>query len=151
MAARPGDPEPGPPPGHRATAAAGAAEKMVAVTALERYAAKKVGGPGGRGFVPGVEEVAGEDQGFGMWRAVACALALAPAAFAAQPEKLEMYVLEGSAAGIGEAARGLELRDVKHSAAGTTAEAVLTARQASKLRAQGVTCELRCATARARR
>ena len=69
---------------------------------------------------------------------VACLLALAPAAVAAQRAKLEMYVLEGSAAGIGEAARGLELRDVKRSATTTTAEAVLTESQASQIRARGV-------------
>ena len=74
--------------------------------------------------------------------AVACLLAIPSAAPAAQREKLEMYVLEGPADKVAEAARGLELRDVEHSTAGTKAEAVLTERQATKIRAQGVTVSL---------
>src|SRR5919109_26482 len=59
-----------------------------------------------------------------------------------QREKLEMYVLEGPAAKLAEATKGLELRDVRHTEAGIRAEAVLTARQAAKIRAQGVKVEL---------
>jgi murein tripeptide amidase MpaA len=73
---------------------------------------------------------------------VACLLAIPSAVPAAPPEKLEMYVLEGSGAEVAEAARGLELRDVEHSTAGTKAEAVVTARQAMKIRAQGVRVSL---------
>jgi hypothetical protein len=53
-----------------------------------------------------------------------------------------MYVLEGPAAKLAEATKGLELRDVRHTEAGIRAEAVLTARQAAKIRAQGVKVEL---------
>ena len=55
-----------------------------------------------------------------------------------QREKLEMYVLEGPAGKVAEAAQGLELADVEQTNAGTKAEAVLTARQAAKIRAKGV-------------
>ncbi len=69
---------------------------------------------------------------------VASVLALPSAAPAAQREKLEMYVLDGPADKVAEAARGLELSDVEHSPAATKAEAVLTERQATKIRAHGV-------------
>jgi murein tripeptide amidase MpaA len=55
-----------------------------------------------------------------------------------QREKLEMYVLEGPAASFAEATKGLELLDIQQTAEGTRAEAVLTRRQAAKIRAQGV-------------
>jgi murein tripeptide amidase MpaA len=74
--------------------------------------------------------------------AVACSLAIAPVAAAAQREKLEMYVLEGPADKVAEAARGVELTDVKQSTAGTKADAVLTEQQAMKIRAQGVKVSL---------
>ena len=66
------------------------------------------------------------------------ATASASVSAGAKHEKLEMYVLEGSAEQIAEAARGLELTDVSYTAAGTRAEAVLTVRQAAKLDARGV-------------
>ncbi len=44
---------------------------------------------------------------------VVCALAAAPGALAAQREKLEMYVLNGPADEVAQAARGLELEDVE--------------------------------------
>jgi hypothetical protein len=56
----------------------------------------------------------------------------------AKREKLEMYVLEGPADKVAEAAKGLELRDIEHTDAGTKAEAVLTAREAAKIRKLGV-------------
>jgi hypothetical protein len=59
-----------------------------------------------------------------------------------QREKLEMYVVSGSAADVGEATKGLELIDIRRTADSTTADAVLTARQAAKLRAQGLTVRL---------
>src|SRR5688500_18487311 len=55
-----------------------------------------------------------------------------------QRERLEMYVLEGPAADFGEATKGLELLDIQQTAEGTRAEAVLTRRQAAKIRGQGV-------------
>jgi hypothetical protein len=60
----------------------------------------------------------------------------------AQREKLEMYVLEGPADKVAEAASGLELKDVEHTSAGTKAEAVLTPGQAAKIRASGVNVSL---------
>jgi hypothetical protein len=69
-------------------------------------------------------------------------LAIPSAAPAAPREKLDMYVLRGPADRVAEAARGLELSDVKHSRSGTKAEAVLTERQAAKIRAQGVRVSL---------
>jgi hypothetical protein len=72
--------------------------------------------------------------------AVVGSLATASAAVPDGPqrEKLEMYVLEGPAGTVAEAAKGLELMDVEQTNAGTKAEAVLTARQATKIRAKGV-------------
>jgi hypothetical protein len=70
--------------------------------------------------------------------AIAGLLVIAPAASGASREKLEMYALNGPAAKVGEAARGLELKDISQSRSRTRAEAVLTARQAAKIREQGV-------------
>jgi Zinc carboxypeptidase len=59
-----------------------------------------------------------------------------------QREKLEMYVVSGPAADFGEGTKGLELVDIRYAADTTTADAVLTARQAAKLRKQGLTVRL---------
>ena len=70
--------------------------------------------------------------------------ALPTTTLAASPkrEKLDMYVVSGPAADVGEATKGLELVDIRHTADSTTADAVLSARQAAKLRAQGITVRL---------
>ncbi len=70
--------------------------------------------------------------------------ALPTTTLAASPkrEKLDMYVVSGSAADVGEATQGLELVDIRHTADGMTADAVLTPRQAAKLRKQGISVRL---------
>ena len=60
----------------------------------------------------------------------------------AKPDKLEMYVLTGPADKVAQATRGIELVDIRHTPEGTQAQAVLTARQAAKVRAQGVRVDL---------
>ena len=79
--------------------------------------------------------------GFGL-AVLLASLAIAPVAADPRREKFEMYVLEGPADKIAEAARGLELRDVEHTSAGTKAEAVLTPGQAAKIAATGVRVSL---------
>ena len=66
------------------------------------------------------------------------ALGLAPPAAGQSSEGLEMYGLEGSAETIAETVGGAELIDVEPTPAGIRADAVLTAEDASKLRARGV-------------
>ena len=56
----------------------------------------------------------------------AIALAVTPAASGQGSARLEMYTLEGSAAGIADAAGGVELAGVEQTASGIRAEAVLT-------------------------
>src|SRR5829696_4607197 len=74
--------------------------------------------------------------------AVAGALVMAPAAAGARREKLEMYVVQGPVDKVADAMRGVELRDIEQSTSGTKADAVLTASQAAKARAQGVKVDL---------
>ena len=74
--------------------------------------------------------------------AVVGALPTTTSAASPKREKLDMYVVSGSAADVGEATQGLELVDIRHTAEGITADAVLTARQAAKLRQQGITVRL---------
>ncbi len=83
---------------------------------------------------------------FKVWFALSLVFVLSSppmAATAAEPqnEKLEMYVLEGSADAIAEATKGLELLDVQVTAAGTRVEVVLTRREAAKIRAQGISVD----------
>ena len=59
-----------------------------------------------------------------------------------QAERLEMYVLNGPAAEVAEATKGLELADVRNTTRGTRAEVVLTARQVDAIRAQGIKVSL---------
>jgi zinc carboxypeptidase/immune inhibitor InhA-like protein len=74
--------------------------------------------------------------------AIAGLLVIAPGASGASREKLEMYVLNGPAAKVADAAKGLELTDIKQSRSRTRAEAVLTAGQAATIREQGVKVKL---------
>ena len=75
--------------------------------------------------------------------AIAAALITAPSAIAAAgDEKLDMYVLQGPADKVAEAAQGVELSDIQQTPAGTKADAVLSARQANKVRKHGVKADL---------
>ena len=79
-----------------------------------------------------------------LWTVVSLALILAMPPLTAvaggpQNEKLEMYVLQGPADAVAEATAGLELINIQHSTDGTTsAEVVLTRREAARIRAQGI-------------
>ena len=70
------------------------------------------------------------------------ALAVTPAASGQGSARLEMYTLEGSAAGIADAAGGVELAGVEQTASGIRAEAVLTEAQRAKVAAAGVKVRL---------
>ena len=72
----------------------------------------------------------------------AIALSIAPAATGKGHERLEMYMLRGNAATIGELTAGVELAGVRRTASGLRAEAVLTDSQRAKLAAAGVKVRL---------
>jgi murein tripeptide amidase MpaA len=77
------------------------------------------------------------------WTVLALVLILATPPLTAvaggpQNEKLEMYVLQGPADAVAEATAGMELLNVQHTTDGTTAEVVLTRREAARIRAQGI-------------
>jgi hypothetical protein len=72
---------------------------------------------------------------------VAVAIALAPAG-AQGRDALQMYTLKGNAGKISKAASGVELVDVRQTASGIKADAVLTSAEHSKLAASGVDVEL---------
>jgi hypothetical protein len=72
---------------------------------------------------------------------VAVAIAIAPAG-AQGRDALQMYTLKGDAAKISKAASGVELVDVRQTASGIKADAVLTSAEHSKLAASGVDVEL---------
>jgi hypothetical protein len=72
---------------------------------------------------------------------VAVAIAVAPAG-AQGRASLQMYTLKGDAATISQAATGVELIDVRQTASGIKADAVLTRAQHSKLTASDVDVEL---------
>jgi hypothetical protein len=72
---------------------------------------------------------------------VAVAIAIAPAG-AQGRDALQMYTLKGDAAKISKAASGVELVDVRQTASGIKADAVLTSAEHSKLAASGVHVEL---------
>ncbi len=73
---------------------------------------------------------------------VVVALTLAPAAGAKGRGKLQMYTLSGPTEAISKVAQGLELADVRQTASGLRADAVLTRAQRSKLAASGVKVKL---------
>ena len=81
---------------------------------------------------------------FALLALVAIASAMPASTFgrAPQHEKLQMYVIQGSGEEFAAATAGLELSDIQYGANSTRAEAVLTPRQAAKIRALGVSAKL---------
>jgi Zinc carboxypeptidase/Immune inhibitor A-like, MAM domain len=75
--------------------------------------------------------------------AFALAFVSFPAAAQQPAPELEMYTLEGPADKIAEAAHGLELAGLRHTASGVRADAVLTKGQRDKLVASGVEVTLK--------
>ena len=74
--------------------------------------------------------------------AVSIALLAAPTAGGQEPGGLQQYTVQGAADKVAEGTQGVELAGVEQTASGTSAQAVLTRGQVSKLRASGVSTKL---------